>query len=80
MDLTLAAVIFLVVAVLAALAWAFRAGGAVQRAKAERDRAEERAAAAVEQMRMQAEANRIYHETLGMTEEELEAELGEWVR
>lgn len=80
MDLTLAAVVFLVVAVLAALGWAFRSGGAVERAKAGRDRAEEKAATAVEHMQMQAEAARIEHEVDGLSETELEEELIRWAR
>lgn len=78
MDLTLISVVVLVVAVLVALAWAFQAGGTVERAIAGRDRAEAQAKAVVELSRMHAEAERIEGETRALLEAELDEELSRW--
>ncbi|MEP9372602.1 hypothetical protein [Mesorhizobium sp. KR1-2] len=80
MDFTLILIVGLVVAVLAALVWAHRAGAAKSEAEAARNMASAQAAAAVERLKMQAEAARIEREVSDLTEAELEAELSAWSR
>lgn len=80
MDLTLIVVASLLLAVIAAIVWAYRVGGANEAARVGRDRAEAEAAAAAEQLKMSTDAARIEREVGILTEAELEKELSRWAR
>lgn len=78
MNITMIVIGVLVIALIGALARAYRVGKEVASAHAARDRAEAEADAARDRLRMQEEAVRIDRETSDLAPDVLDEELSRW--